>query len=158
MTALSFPSSDFPAFPAIGIDIPDDWQGFTLAGAVLAAAAPEVPGEFRPNVVVSITRFDAGYQLSTAADAIAEKFAGLDDAHEIGRDVSTIGGVEWAHIESTFLDPRVGTLVQAAHLAVITHGPVADLVQVTGSVTGSQAKAGLLDTIRTIQRSATARA
>lgn len=157
MTALNFPSADFPAFPVISIDVPDDWQGLTLAGAVIAAAAPEVPGEFRPNVVVSVTRFDAGYALDTAEQAILQKFAGLEQAHEIGRDRVTVEGVEWAHIESTFLDPRAGTLVQAVHAAVVSHGRVADLVQITASVTGSQAQAGLIDTIRTIQRSATAR-
>ncbi len=156
MTALTFPSDAFPALPTITVEIPDDWSAISVPGTILAAAAPETPGEFRPNVVVSVTRFSADYALDVAANAVVEKFAGLEQAHELGRDRVTVDGVEWAHIESTFVDPRVGTLVQAAHLAVIANGPVADLVQVTGSVTGAQAKAGVLDTLRSIQRSARA--
>lgn len=158
MTALTFPSDAFPALATITVEIPDDWSAISVPGTILAAAAPEVPGEFRPNVVVSITRFGADYSLDVAANAVIEKFAGLEQAQEIGRDRVTVDGVEWVHIESTFVDPRVGTLVQAAHLAVIAHGPVADLVQVTGSVTGVQAKDGVLDILRTIQRSARATA
>jgi len=158
MTALTFPSDAFPALPTIAIDVPDDWAAITVPCTIMAAAAPETPGEFRPNVVVSVTRFGADYSLDVAANAVIEKFAGLEQAHEIGRDRVTVGGLEWAHIESTFLDPRAGTLVQAAHLAVVVNGQVADLVQITGSVTGTQAKAGVLDTLRTIQRSATAHA
>ncbi len=156
MTQLTFPSAAFPAFPAVVADVPDDWQAVSVPGTVMATAAPEVAGEFRPNVVVSITRFAAGYALGTAEEAVAQRFAGFEQAHEIGRDRSEIGGREWAHIESTFVDPRVGTVVQAAHLAVVENGPVVDLVQVTGTVSAAQAKAGVLDVVRGIQRSITA--
>lgn len=158
MTALTFPSAEFPAFPTISLDAPDDWTGIVVPGTVLAVAAPEIEGEFRPNVVVSVTRFTADYALDLAENAVVEKFAGLEDSHLIGRDRSTIGDLEWAHVESTFLDPRVGTLVQAAHLAVVVHDGVADLIQVTGSVTGLQAKDGVINTLRELQRSVTVRA
>lgn len=156
MTALTFPSDAFPALPSITVDLPDDWSPISVPGTIAAAAAPDVPGEFRPNVVVSVTRFGADYSLDLAAQVVADKFAGLEQAHELGRDRITVDGLEWAHIESTFIDPRVGTLVQAAHLAVVPNGPCADLVQVTGSVTAAQAKDGVLDTLRDIQRSARA--
>ena len=158
MTALTFPSAQFPALPTISLDVPDDWQPIVVPGTILAVAAPEVPGVFRPNLVVSVTRFAADYSLELAENAVVEKFASLEEAHQIGHDRTTLGDLEWAHIESTFLDPRVGTLVQAAHLAVVVHDGVADLIQITGSVTGSQAKDGVIGTLRDVQRSATAHA
>src|SRR5690606_34759299 len=150
---FSFPSETFPAFPAVALTAPDGWGPLHLPGVALAVAGPLEPGVFRPNVVVAITRFAVDYELTSAADAVAAKFAGLEQSREIGRDTSMINGVEWAHIESTFIDSRAGTLVQAVHIAVIKSGPVADLVQITGSVTGSQAHDGVLDAIREIQRS-----
>lgn len=156
MTALTFPSPQFPSYPSITVEVPEDWQPISVPGTLMAVAAPEVPGEFRPNVVVSVTRFSADYSLDVAENAVVEKFAGLEEAHEIGRDRVTVADVEWAHIESAFLDPRVGTLVQSAHLAVVAHDGVADLIQVTGSVTGTQAKDGVIAVIRDIQRSAVA--
>jgi hypothetical protein len=150
---VSFPSTTFPAYPALSLSVPDDWEPLHLAGVPLAVGGPLKPGEFRPNVVTAITRFSAGYELTTAINAVSEKFAGLEQAHEIGRDQTTINGREWFHIESSFIDPRAGTLVQAVHLTLVANGPVVDLVQVTGSVTGAQAHDGVLDTIRAIQRS-----
>lgn len=157
MTATySYPSDLFPVFPKVSFDVPDGWEPLVVPATVLAAGRVTEPGVFRPNVIVAVSRFTEGYSLQTAIDAVIEKFAGLEGATEIGRDVSTIGGREWAHIESSFIDSRVGTLVQAAHLAIVAHGQVVDLIQVTGTVTAAQAKDGLVEEIRAVQRSVVA--
>ncbi|MBN9240283.1 MAG: hypothetical protein BGO97_11260 [Micrococcales bacterium 70-64] len=153
MTAYSYPSDMFPAFPSVAVETPENWTGLLVPNTVLAVGRVTEPGQFRPNVIVAISRFAEGYTLQTAVDATVEKFAGLEGAVEIGKDVSTINGHEWAHIEASFIDPRVGTLVQAAHLAVVATGQVVDLVQVTGTVTAAQAKENLHEEIRAIQRS-----
>lgn len=157
MTATySYPSELFPVFPQVSLDVPDGWEPLVVPATVLAAGRVTEPGVFRPNVIVAISRFTEGYLLQTAIDAVVQKFAGLEGAVEIGRDVSTINGREWAHIESSFIDPRVGTLVQAAHLAIVAHGQVVDLIQVTGTVTGAQSQEGLIEEIREVQRSVVA--
>lgn len=156
-TTVSFPSEQFPAYPAISVEAPEGWTPIVVPGMVLALGRTPEPDVFRANVVVAVSRFPAGYELSTASKSVVEKFASLADAHEIGRDTATIDGVEWFHIESTFSDPRVGTLVQSAHLSIVDHGSVVDLVQVTGTVTGTQAHENGLGEVREIQRSATAR-
>lgn len=153
MTTISFPSQTFPDYPGVSVDVPAGWSPLGVSGMLLAVARDSAEGEFRPNVVVSVSRFGAGYRLATAADAVAAKFASLEEAHEVGRDTTQINGVEWCHIESTFLDPRAGTLVQAAQVAIVDHGNVVDLVQVTGSVTGTQAHETALAEVRAIQRS-----
>lgn len=155
---VQYPSEAFPAEPTIGLDIPDNWEAVVIPGSVLAVARELEEGVFRPNIVISVTRFTGTYDLQVAIDAVVAKFASLEDAKEIGRDISTIGDREWAHIESTFIDPRAGTLVQAAHLTVVRHGAVTDLVQATGSVNAAQAQGGVLVELRNIQRSITATA
>jgi hypothetical protein len=150
---LSYPSAVFPAPPVITLDVPEDWEPLALQGVVLAAGAPLVQGVFRPNVVVATSRFTEGYELQTAITAVSQKFASLEQSHEIGRELSTINGTEWFHIETSFIDSRAGTLVQAVHLAIIAQGPFVDLVQVTATVTGTQAHETMLDVVRGIQRS-----
>lgn len=156
MTTYSYPSDRFPAHPHVSLDVPDGWEPLVVPATVLAAGRITEAGTFRPNVIVAISRFTEGYSLQTAIDAVVEKFAGLEGAVEIGKDVSTINGREWAHIESSFIDSRVGTLVQAAHLAVVARGQVVDLIQVTGTVSGAQSQAGLMEEIRAVQRSVVA--
>lgn len=137
---VAFPSDRFPAFPAVAVDAPDDWVPINALGSVLAVGQPPSAGNFRSNVVIAMSRFDAGYQLQTAIDAVVKKFTELPDFVEIGREERTVLGVPGFRMEVTFSDPRVGTLAQAIHLAVIEAGPVADLVQVTGTAAGEQGR------------------
>ena len=156
MTTYSYPSDTFPTNPKIALDVPEGWEPLIVPATILATGRVTEAGTFRPNVIVAISRYGAGYELQVAIDAVIAKFGSLEQAAQIGSDVSTINGREWAHIESSFVDSRVGTLVQAAHLAIVEHGEVVDLIQVTGTVTGSQAQDGLINEIREIQRSVVA--
>src|SRR5690606_20268455 len=100
-------------YPAVSLNAPADWEPLHLPGMHLAVAAPLEPGVFRPNVVAVITRFGADYEMQTAIDAVRQKFAALEQSREIGSDVREINGHQWSHTESTFVDPRAGTLIQA---------------------------------------------
>lgn len=149
---VAFPSPHFPAFPGVSLQVPDGWQPIIVPGVMIAVALPPVEGTFRQNLVVAISRFAAGYELQTAIDAVTTKFASLEGSEEIGRDLTTLNGHEWFHIESTFLDPRAGTLVQAAQLAIVEQGGFVDLIQITGTVSAAQAQE-FLPQLRDIQRS-----
>ena len=151
---VRFPGDDFPAFPSIALEAPEDWEPIHAYGSVLAVAEPQRPGRFRSNVVVALSRFGADYALDTAVQAVTEKFQTLPDLEVIGREERTVLGAPGFRMEVSFSDPRVGTLVQAVHLAVIPAGGVSDLVQVTGTAGGAQAREDW-PTIRAVLDSAT---
>jgi hypothetical protein len=139
-TSVTFPSEAFPAYPSVSLQAPDDWQPLQAYGSVLAVAEPVEAGRFRSNVVVAISRFGADYQLQTAIDAVEKKFAEQTDISIIGKEEREVLGVPGFRMEVTFSDPRVGTLAQAVHLAVVRSGGMSDLVQITGSAAGEHVK------------------
>lgn len=155
MTAsVSFPSAAFPAFPAVTLQVPDEWQPINAYGSILAVAEPVEPGAFRSNVVVAISRFGSDYQLQTAVDAVIAKFGEQPDVAILGQEEREVLGVPGFRMEASFTAEGVGTLVQAIHLAVIRSGSMSDLVQITGSAAGAQATA-VWPTIRAILDGAT---
>lgn len=137
---FSYPSDTFPAFPAVTIDAPDGWGPVHAPGSVLTVAEPAEAGSFRCNIVVAVTRFGADYELALAAKAVREKFASLDQANIIGEEDREVLGVPGFRIEASFAHPQVGTMAQATHIAVIRSGEYKDLVQLTGSAAGREAK------------------
>jgi hypothetical protein len=151
--SISFPGDSAPALPSIGLTVPDDWSPLAVAGAMLATGKKVEQGEFRPNVVVAISRFAQGYALQTAIDAVIGRVESIEGVKELGRDAHEVVGREGFRIEFSYPDPRVGTLMQAVRIAVVENGPVADLVQVTATTTGKQATE-FWDEIRAIQDSA----
>lgn len=151
---LTFPSSDAPALPIVSLDVPDDWHVLSTTAALLAAAKEVEQGEFRPNVVVSISRFGSGYTLAAAIASVLEQVSAIDGVTEMGRDRPEVLGRAGFRIEFSYPDPRMGTMVQAVRLALVDNGPVLDLVHVTATATARQATQ-LWNEIRTIQSSAT---
>ncbi|WP_440709059.1 LpqN/LpqT family lipoprotein [Herbiconiux sp. YIM B11900] len=150
---LTFPGDSAPAFPSIALTLPDDWHALSVSGAVLAAGKTVPAGEFRPNVVVAISRFGADYTLQTAIDAVIARVESIEGVVELVRESTPLLGHEGFRIEFSYPDARVGTLMQALRITVVENGPVVDLVQVTATTTGVQAKE-LWGEIREIQSSA----
>lgn len=153
-STLTFPSDSAPAFPAVSLELPDDWAAFGTAGAVLAAGRAVPSGEFRPNVIVAVSRFGAGFTLEQATAEVTAQVAAIEGVVELGRDTLEVLGTEGFRIEFSYTDERVGTLMQAVRIAVIENGPVTDLVQITATATGEQATT-LWGELRDIQSSAT---
>jgi hypothetical protein len=151
---LTFPSSDAPALPIVSLDVPDDWHVLSTTAAMLAAAKEVEQGEFRPNVVVSISRFGSGYTLGTAIEAVIDKVSSIEGLVELGRDRPEVLGRAGFRIEFSYPDARVGTLVQAVRLALVSNGPALDLVEVTATATAAQSME-IWPEIRAIQASAT---
>src|SRR5881275_3302338 len=97
MPTATFPSEAFPALPTVTVDVPEGWQPVHSAGVVLAMAASEPPGTFRSNVTVSLSRFPADYQLSTAAEALDSSVQHLTNPEVITRTRIDLAGSP-AHI------------------------------------------------------------
>lgn len=153
MTTLAFPSEEFPAQPALTLHIPQDWQPVHAPGAVMAARCASDAGTFVPNVVVRIERRPVDFEI---ADALAEltKFAA-----ERGGTISAPSEVEldgrlFVGCDLSWVDDRVGTVLQTHLFGVVSSGPFLQLVQVTGSVGGAQARRDH-PTVTTIMRSLT---
>ena len=151
---VSFPSDAAPAFPGITLTLPDDWKPLTVSGAVLAAGKTVEQGEFRPNVVVAISRFGGEYALQTAIEAVVRRVESIEGVAELGRDELEVLGRPGFRIEFSYPDPRVGVLIQGVRIVVVEHAGGADLVQITATATGSQAQEQWGE-IREIQASAT---
>ncbi|MFB2598754.1 LpqN/LpqT family lipoprotein [Herbiconiux sp. P17] len=150
---LTFPGDDAPALPTVSLTVPDDWAALSVTGAVLAAGKTIEPGEFRPNVVVAISRFGADYTLQTAIDAVVQRVEAISGVEELGRDTLEVLGRDGFRIEFSYPDARVGSLMQGVRIAVVENGPVVDLVQITATATGRQATE-LWGELRDIQSSA----
>ncbi|MET4224129.1 LpqN/LpqT family lipoprotein [Oerskovia enterophila] len=151
-TVLSYPSADFPAPVRVSIDCPEDWAPLPEVALPLALAKVVAPGEFRPNVIVVVSRTRKQFTLENAVSEVVTKLTGLAGYAELGREEREIAGHPGFRIEGAFTDAEGGTLVQAVRTTIVDRGPVVDLVQVTGSCSGAQAEQLLVE-IRAIQES-----
>lgn len=151
-SVLAYPSADFPATVGVSIDCPDGWVPLPEVALPIALARVAQAGEFRPNVIVVVSRSRKPFTVQQAADEVVSKLTGVEGFTEMGRQDIEVGGLPGFRIEGAFPDASGGTLVQAVRTTVVDRGPVVDLVQVTGSCAGHQA-AQVLAEIRAIQES-----
>ncbi|WP_425955073.1 LpqN/LpqT family lipoprotein [Xylanimonas sp. McL0601] len=151
---IAYPSPQFPALPAVTLDCPDGWSPVPTPQAHLAVGLDVEEGQFRPNVVVILSRLLPGQTLEgTAADAIA-RLEVLPGYEEVGREDADVAGRPGFRIECSWSDETAGTVAQAVRLAVVEHDGVRDLVQVTGTARGTQVEVAW-PWIRAIQDSLT---
>lgn len=139
MTKLAFPSEEFPAWPAIALQIPDDWLPVHRPGAVVAARRARDTGTFVPNVVVRIEIRPAGFE---TADALTElrQYVAQRPQGTISEPVETqADGRQLVGCDLSWVDEQAGTVLQAHLFAGVAAGRFTQLVQVTGSVGGAQA-------------------
>lgn len=150
---VTSPSDEFPAPPRLALTLPDDWHALPDAALPLAAAKTVPEGHFRPNVVVVVTRVRAAYTLDQAVEATMARLTGLEGYAEIGREHLEVGGWPAFRAEVSFSDPRSGgTMAQAVRLVRVQRGPVADIVEMTGSCLAPQVEA-VWPEIRAVQGS-----
>jgi hypothetical protein len=135
MSQASFPSDDFPAFPAVTLDAPDGWEPRAFAGTVLALIDDRGAEAFSPNVVVGLTRTAAGHTLDEASAAVEEYVSRLPEVAPVDSARVELGGRTWAVSEFAYTTAAVGTVVQVVAVTVVDHGPVTDVVRVTGTAT-----------------------
>lgn len=141
MTKLAFPSEEFPAWPAIALQVPDGWLPVHRQGAVVAARRARDTGTFVPNVVVRIEIRPADFEL---ADALAElrQYAAQRPHGAISEPVETqVDGRQLVGCDLSWVDEQAGTVLQGHLFAAVAAGRFTQLVQVTGSVGGAQAQA-----------------
>jgi len=139
MTKLAFPSEDFPAQPAVTMQIPDDWLPQHSPGSVMAARRGAEEGSFVPNVVVRIERRPADFEV-VGALAELRAFAASRPQGTISEPFrAEIDGRQFVGCDVSWVDDKAGTVLQAHLFSGVPSGPFLQLVQVTGSVGGAQA-------------------
>ena len=139
MSILAFPSDEFPAQPAVTLRIPQDWEPVHAPGAVMSARSASDDGAFVPNVVVRIERRPVGFEV---ADALAELTKLVAERHQGTISASSkveLDGRPFVGCDLSWVDDRVGTVLQTHLFGVVASDSYLQLVQVTGSVGGAQA-------------------
>ena len=150
---LTFPSEAFPAAPSLQVVQPEGWVALAGVGLPLALAQEVPTGQFRPNVLVTVTRFGADFTVAAARKDVAKRLKELPRFTETLReDAAELLGVPGLRVEGYFSDGRGGTLVQALRMCVLPAGPVFDVVQITGTCAGAQVDSAFAQ-IREIQDS-----
>jgi len=152
MTNLAFPSEEFPAQPAITLQIPEGWESVHAPGAVIAARRAADDGTFVPNVVVRIERRPADFEITDALTELRAFAAERPQGTTSEPFNVELAGQEFVGCDLSWVDDHVGTVLQAHLLGGIPSGPFVQLVQVTGSVGGARASADY-PTVKTIMSS-----
>lgn len=156
MSTAAFPSQEFPPVPQVSLEMPIGWDVEVVAGVLLSIAAPEVPEEFRPNVVVSWTRLLEPYDTEDALADVLRQYDGDDAAAEvIGSEDELVDGAPAKGFEVSFIHPVAGSLVQANVVAVVpTTDRIRDVLHVCGSCSASQVEAvygAVRDAVRSVR-------
>src|SRR6185295_11573766 len=108
MTKLAFPSEEFPAQPAITLQIPDDWLPEHSPGSVMAARRGTQEGTFVPNVVVRVERRPADFEV-VGALAELRHFAASRPQGTISEPFkAVIDGRLFVGCDLSWVDDRVG--------------------------------------------------
>ncbi|MBD5786715.1 LpqN/LpqT family lipoprotein [Cellulosimicrobium terreum] len=152
MTELRYPSDDFPAQVGVRVTAPDGWVPLPHVALSLALGREVPEGEFNPNVIVVVSRVRAEVTLEEADAEVRRKLRPLPRLRETGSGDVDVAGLAGRWVEASFKGGAGTVLVQSVRTVLVPRGPVADLVQTTGTCTLTQHPwAG--DEIRAIQES-----
>lgn len=154
MTTLAFPSEEFPAQPAVTLRIPQDWEPVHAPGAVMAARSASNAGAFVPNVVVRIERRPVDFAIADAIAELTQFAAERPQGTASAPSEVELDGRLFVGCDLSWVDDQVGTVLQTHLFGLVPSGPFLQLVQVTGSVGGAQARRDH-PTVTTIMRSLT---
>src|SRR4051794_26752833 len=141
MTTYSFPSTDFPGLTSVSLDAVDGWSPLHAPGAVLALVRQVEPERFAPNITVMVTRHSPDFPVDVTIAEVAAEAADLTDASVEPSFVTAIGARDYVGCNVAFRHAEAGTLVQVHLFTPVDHGPVRDVVHLTGTCSAEHAEA-----------------
>ena len=122
---VAYPSVLAPGLPAFTMDAPVGWHVGEFPGALIAAAAPEIEGEFRPNFVVTGRRVPDTVAIADAADgAIAELQAAYGEVRLGERQITSDAGAELLQQPIMYQLPD-GTELAHLNVLLLVHDEIA---------------------------------
>jgi len=151
------PSEAFPPAVGIRLDYPDGWAPLAGAGVHLAVIREQLPGEFRPNVVVTVKRVEASFTLGAAVQQLRAKLSGLPGYRQQIAEDRTVLGTDGFAAQGEYVHPQAGPLAIVTSMAVITRANAVDLIEVSGTCTAAQGERlidevhGIIDSARTVK-------
>jgi hypothetical protein len=152
MSTVTYPSETFPGFPEVVMDCPEGWVPRSVPEAQIAIIQERPEGEFRPNVLVVIQRMHPEQTFDEVVQQTLAKFESTPGYQEVGRVKTTVSGLPAIRIEGAWTSQTTGTMAQALRMAIVEHDGVRDVVEITGTCAGAQAKE-VWSTVRAIQDS-----
>jgi hypothetical protein len=138
MTELRYPSDDFPAPVGVRLEAPERWVPLPHVALPLALGREVAEGEFNPNVIVVVSRIRAELSLDDAHAEVLRKLKPMPRLKELGSGDVDVDGLPGRWVEVSFKGGGGAVLVQSVRTVVVPRGPVADLVQTTGTCTITQ--------------------
>ena len=138
MTELRYPSDDFPAPVGVRVVAPERWVPLPHVGLPLALGREVDPGEFNPNPRAPPAGRPAEQPLADAHAAGGRKRGPMPRLRELDGGEVDVDGLPGRWLEASFKGGGGTVLVQAVRTVVVPRGPVADLVQTTGTCTLTQ--------------------
>jgi len=149
---ISNPSPEFPAQPQLKATLPEGWESMPGVAFALAAGVPMPPGEFTPNVLVSIRRFPNGVGLAATIADMQARCLTLNEFSLATEEEYNAHGYPGYRIAYAYTDPQVGNVLQSGRAFVVNHGVAEDIVQITSTCTAGQA-AKFVPDIKSIEES-----
>lgn len=135
MTDLRYPSDDFPAPVGVSLTAPERWVPLPHVALPLALGREVPDGEFNPNVIVVVSRVRAEVTLDDAHAEVLRKLRPMPKMRELGSGDVDVDGLPGRWVEASFKGGAGTVLVQSVRTVLVPRGPVADLVQTTGTCT-----------------------
>lgn len=133
MQQAQFPSQAFPAYPRLSVNKPDGWVELAAVGLPLALAAEVPAGAFRPNVLVTLTRHGADFQVEHAVKDLNKRLKALTRFREEERVTGHAHGGDRIRVRGRFAGARGEVVRQDVSVVVINRGHVYDVVEITGT-------------------------
>lgn len=133
-TSMSFPSADFPGFPYLSVEAPEQWVGLGAVGLPLALARNVEGQTFRPSLLVSVSRVGAESSFESQCSALLARLKKLPRFKEVLRDESQGPLGQELFVEGRFVGGKGELLKQFVRVVFIKRGFVYDVVEITGTV------------------------
>lgn len=125
-TTVAFPSVLAPGLPAFTLEIPHGWNAGEFPDALMAVAAPEREGQFRPNLIVQGRRMPDSTLLGEVADAVVADLEGTyGDVAAGERRVNADEGAELFQQSLAYRLPGDGPALAHLNVLVLLHDEIA---------------------------------
>lgn len=136
MTVYTYPSGQFPAQPSVSIEAPDDWMTAAVPDGVLAIREAGTD-QFAANIVVSISRHTAAFDLADAITAIGREVAGYAEPQVDTPFEIKIHDRSYAALDVAFRHPEAGVIGQIHLLTGVARTDQIDVVHLTATYGGT---------------------
>ncbi len=150
---INFPSEAFPAYPGLTVHAPEQWVALAAVGLPLALAREVPSGQFRPNILVTITRFGVDFSFDQARKLLDAKLKKLPRYKETERVAEPFLTGEGMHLVGRFTAAKGEIIRQRVSIAVINRGYVFDVVEITATsalVSGDNVEAEITEILASL--------